>query len=153
MLDSEVAGILRRLKKFADEDAGREAEKKLLWDRLNELADDAVGEGTEFVYVDPELKMSIGRTVAQGAARLDQKALRLALTDEEWKQVTSQTRVFDAEKLELAVAGGKIDRGAVQTATTTPPPSLRKSGPKAATKAQLEELAIAEAAEGGDGTD
>lgn len=148
MPDSEVGGILRRLKKFADEDTGREAEKKLLWDRLYELADDTVGEGVEFVYVDPELKMSIGRTVAQGAARLDQKALRLGLTDEEWKLVTSQMRVFDAEKLELAVAGAKIDKAIVQEATTTPPPSLRKSGPKAATKAQLEALAILEAAGG-----
>jgi hypothetical protein len=150
MSDSEVAGILRRLKKFADEDTGREAEKKLLWGRLYELADDAVGEGVEFVYVDPELKESIGRTVAQGAARLDQKTLRLGLNDEEWKLVTIQTRVFDLEKLELAVAGGKIDRAVVQGATTTPPPSLRKSGPKAATKAQLEELAIAAAAAGGE---
>ena len=148
MTQSELASIIRRLDEMKKGDADRAAEQEILWKRVYELADDLAGEGEAYTYLDPELKMSIGRSVAQSKPQLDVAALRLALTDEEWKLVTRQERVFDADKLELAVAQDKIAAAVVQEATTTPPPTMRKSGPKAATKAQLVELAGGMTADG-----
>ncbi len=134
-----VKGIVERLKTINEEKTTLGAEETMLWEQFYDFINDTVGEGKAYRYTHPELKQTIGRIMAENSPRLDEEKLEAVLTDDEWRTVTKQVRIFDLERLTEQVAGGKINKDDVASATTQKPPTARKHF-KPASKAELAEL-------------
>ena len=127
MGDSQmVRGIIERLKTIGEEVNTLGAEEEMLWKQFYGFIDDAVGVDQPYRWTHPDLKMTIGRVMAENSPRLDTKILQSALSTEEWQLCTKQIRAFDLEKLEAAIAAGTIKKQDVAMATTAKDPTARK---------------------------
>ncbi len=139
MAQGMVNGIVERLAAIVEEKTTLEAEEQMLWDQFYGFINDTVGEGEPYRWTHPTLKLTIGRVMADNSPKLDVEALEGILLPKEWQLCTKQIRSFDLERLEEAVAAGKIKRDDVTAATTTKDPTARKHF-KPASKAELLQL-------------
>lgn len=140
MVDSQmVRGIIERLKTIGEEVTTLGAEEGMLWEQFYGFIDDAVGVDQPYRWTHPDLKMTIGRVIAENSPRLDVEKLEGILTADEWKLCTKQVRVFDADRLTTEVAAGNIKKEDVQAVTSQKPPTSRKHF-RPASKDELKQL-------------
>ena len=138
-----VRGIVERIAEIREATTALEAEQNMLWTQFYGYIDDTHGAGEPFRWTHPDLKITIGRVMAENSPILDQGKLQEILTPEEWQAVTKQVRSFDLDRLEAQVGAGKIKADDVAEATTQAPPTTRKHF-KPASKTELLELASKE---------
>jgi hypothetical protein len=134
-----VRGIVERLKTISEEVITLGAEEEMLWKQFYGFIDDAVGADQPYRWTHPDLKMTIGRVMAENSPRLDVGRLEEILTDDEWRLCTKQVRIFDADRLTAEVAAGGIKKDDVQAATSQKPPTSRKHF-RSASKDELKKL-------------
>lgn len=134
-----VQGIVERLHSIGEEKTTLEAEEAMLWAQFYGFIDDTVGQERAYRWTHPELKLTIGRIMADNSPRLDEHKLKEQLTDDQWQICTKQIRAFDLERLTVAVAEDKINKDDVIAATITKPSTARKHF-KPASKAELQAL-------------
>lgn len=126
MTEEELRGICTGLRRVKQKREKLDDEEGDLFSRLNEIADDQLGEAESFRYVDAEAKWVVGRTFAQNAPRVNVAELEAALGHDEWLAVTRQVRELDMQALEQAAARDPALREKVAAATETPAPTRRK---------------------------
>lgn len=142
MTEQIVQGIVERLKVIGDEIITLDSESDMLWGQFYALVDDIAGEDEGYRWTHPQLRMTIGRVMAENSPRLDEGKLKETLTDEQWQICTKQIRAFDLERLTTAVSNGDIAKEDVEEATTQKPPTARKHF-KSASKEELKALEAA----------
>jgi len=136
MAEEELAGLATGLRRIKEKRGKLDDEEEDLFNRLNEIADDRVGEAEPFRYIDAAARWVVGRSFAQNAPRVNVVALEAALSHQEWLAVTEQTRVLDMAALERAAARDPALREKVAEVTETPAPTRRKVN-QAASKTDL----------------
>lgn len=142
MYEGTITGIVKRLDELKKQSADIELEQKAQWKQFDDLADELGDKESSFNFVagelDPPRKAS--RIYVKPAPALNPTKLQTALTEEQWKGITRQTRVFDVSLLEAAVAAGKIKPEDVEAAMEGGNSYYRHTGPTEPTAAELAEL-------------
>lgn len=144
-MSKDLHAIVQRMLQLEEQELDISTEKDTLWNSFGAIADDAVGEGASYRYLDMELEQYIARIVAKPKPRIKLEELEAALTHEQWVAITDQTRVFNPDKLQAMIDKGEIDKELVQEHTEQPPLQVRKNFGQA-TKADREKIAAAAAA-------
>lgn len=137
---SEESVIIERLWQLKAEKTEREREENLLWNRLNQIADDKVGEGKPYRYLEKSLRLVAGRTLAVSES-LDTEALQ---QDPEFTPAMKNLVVVKREYVEPSLLEGSINTGKIPAELvrrhTQVKESLRKLSVRPATKAEQAEL-------------
>lgn len=126
MSTQEITGILIEMNKIRLKKAELVEEEDLLWKRFFEIADDVMGQQESYKFTDLELGLSIAREMHSVAPRLDIDGLSNQLTDEQWELISVPQRVFDIDKLEVALATGQVTKSIVEQYTERPVPIPHK---------------------------
>ena len=133
-MTEEVTAIATRILELREEKDRLVEEETTLWKRFFEIADDLAGENESYKVLIPELERTIAREMHQATDSLIIDDLKASLTDEEWKMVSIQTRVFDMTKLEEAIGKDKIDSDLVSKHTEHKDPVAHKKFSRATAK-------------------
>lgn len=121
-----IHAIVEQVKGIREQRETLDIEEDMLWKHVFDIADDIEGPEKPYRYTHRELLLTIGRVMAENSPRLDEEKLKEILTDEQWIICTKQERVFDIERLTIAVAKGVISKEDVESATEQKPPTARK---------------------------
>lgn len=140
---AEQRAILVALEDVKDRIARLEKEEKALWQAFYEIADGVVGAGKPYRYFDEELGKVIARIIAH-SERIDDNLLRSLLNTEQWEAVSEPTRVLNTMLLELALRQDIISRDVVEQCVERKK-TIRKHGPRVASKEDVEALELEEA--------
>lgn len=136
-MSAEVDAIGSRITEIREEKNKLDEEERGLWQRFFEICDDLAGEGESFKHVIPDIAQTIAREMHTSTPQLLIEAFKEELTDEQWKSITRQERVFDMAKLERAVEKGTVPSDLVNQHTQYKPPVPHKKL-RAATKKELQ---------------
>lgn len=136
---SEVAGIMDRLLQIKEQQDRLGGEANALWKAFYEIADREAGEKQAFRYLNEETGMVIGR-VAATSENIDERELEMALDSKQWLAITVSRRFLRPELLEAEMIKGRISKDAVEPCIERSV-TVRKMGPKRATKEELAEIA------------
>lgn len=135
---SEVAGIMDRLLQIKEQQDRLGGESNALWKAFYEIADREAGEKQAFRYLNEETGMVIGRVAAKSEF-IEPNKLKTALTHEQWLTVTVVNRSFQPELLEAEITRGHITKNVIESCIERSV-TVRKMGPKKATKEELAEI-------------
>lgn len=140
---NETSAIINRLLEIKEQQEQLEGESKALWKTFYSIADREAGDGEKYRYLDENTGMAIARLVAESGI-VDSAKLENVLSHEQWLEVSVAVRSLDMAMLEAAIRKGHVPREKVQECAEKTR-TVRRWGPRKATKEELEELAAQEA--------
>ena len=126
---------LLQIKEQQDRLAG---EVNALWKAFYEIADREAGEKQAYRFLNEETRMVIGRITARSET-INAMKLESVLTHEQWLGVTVSARTLKEELLEAEMTRGHISKDVVEPCIERSI-TVRKMGPKKATKEELVEI-------------
>ena len=144
--NDELRVILRRLAELNSEKNTLEIEAEALWGAFFQIADQRVGEKKPFRFLDPESLMILARIIAV-SENINTEKLEGLLTPEQWETVTEVTepqRYLEPVLLEAAMKTGQVPTAVVEECLEKKI-TVRRWGPRPATKEELAELEAGEA--------
>jgi len=140
--NGEIGAIMRRLLAIKAQQDILAAEETVLWDTFYARADVEAGAGKAYRYLDRSNGLVIARQVA-ATETVNEKALEDNLSRQQWLAVTVAARRLDPTLLEAEMKRGHISSAVVEGVTSRKQ-TVRRYGPRRASKEELAELAAEE---------